>query len=83
MVHMWLVSKMTNVNALNLIFIALEKMVCQAIFDKDVCPPFEDSNFSPSFLEGGEGKLVSNNSCKRNFQVCSGVINNKYIYIYI
>lgn len=50
---MWLVSEMTNVNDLNLKFIALEEMVCQAIFDKDVCPPLEGSNFSPSFLEGG------------------------------
>lgn len=53
MVLMWLVSEMTNVNDLNLKFIALEEMVCQAIFDKDVCPPLEGSNFSPSFLEGG------------------------------
>lgn len=29
------------------------------IFDKDVCPPFEDSNFSPSFLEGANWSAIT------------------------
>lgn len=77
---MWLVSVMTNVNALNLKFIALEK----AIFDKDVMYALHLKAAIFLFLFWrGEVKLVSNNSCKRNFQACSGVINNKYIYTYI